>query len=120
MSKSVPTREWMNTYVCAGMKFLYEKLPAHMVEHSLDLLEEYSRKCNCEHILDPGYLNRITDMFIGFAKGVRGLMTTSASEHYDLIHELNVYLDGCLYQIEMREGTDVEKGDYCMSALPKS
>lgn len=120
MSKSVPTREWMDNSVCAGMKFLYEKLPAYVVEHSLDLLEEYNRKSNFEHILDPEYLNRVTDMLIDFAKGTGGFMTTSASECYDLIHELNAYLDGCLYQIDIGKNTDIEKGRYFMRALPKS
>lgn len=120
MSKSIPTREWMDTNVCEGVKFLYEKLPAYVVEHSLDLLEEYNRKYDCDHILEPGYLNRVTDMLIGFAKGNQWIMTTSESDCYDLIHELNVYLDGYLYQIDIRENTDIEKGRYSMNVLSKT
>ena len=120
MSKSVPVRNWMDKEICAGMKFLYEKLPAHIVEHSLDLLEAYDREYNPGHVLDPGYLNRVTDMLIDFAKGSNRNMTTSESDNYDLIHELNVYLDGWLFQIDIKEDTDVEKSRYFMYALPKS
>lgn len=120
MNKSVPARNWMDEEVCAGVKFLYEKLPAHMVEHSLDLLEAYDREYNPGHVLDPGYLNRVTDMLIDFAKGSNRNMTTSESDNYDLIHELNIYLDGWLFQIDIKEDTDVEKSRYFMYALPKS
>ena len=120
MSKFVRIREWMNGNVCAGIKFLYEKLPAHMVEHSLDLLEAYDRECNSGHVLDPEYLNRVTNMLIDFAKGSNRHMTTSESDNYDSIHELNTYLDGWLFQIDIKEDTDLEKGNYFMYSLPKS
>lgn len=120
MNKSIPIRGWMNKDVCAGMKFLYEKLPTHIVEHSLDLLEAYDREYNPGHVLDPGYLNRVTDMLIDFATGNRIQMTTSDSDRYDLIHELNAYLDGWLFQIAISEDTDIEKGYCFMYSLPKS
>lgn len=120
MSKSARIREWMDGNVCAGVKFLYEKLPAHMVEHSLDLLEAYDREYNPGHVLDPGYLNRVTDMLIDFAKGSNRQMNTSESDNYDLIHELNIYLDGWLFQIDIEENTDIEKSRYFMYTLPKS
>ena len=47
-------------------------------------------------------------------------MTTSGSDHYDLIHELNTYLDGWLFQIDIKEDTDVEKDHCFMYSLPKS
>ena len=120
MSESARIREWMNGSVCAEVKFLYEKLPAHMVEHSLDLLEAYDREYNPGHVLDPEYLNRVTDMLIDFAKGSNRQMTTSESNNYDLIHELNIYLDGWLFQIDIKEDTNVEKDHCFMYALPKS
>ena len=120
MSETVRIRKWMNDSVCADVKFLYEKLPAHMVEHSLDLLEAYDRETNPGHILDREYLNRVADMLIGFAKGSDRFMMTSESDKYDLIHELNIYLDGWLFQIAIKEDTDIEKGNYFMYALPKS
>ena len=119
MSKFTRVREWMNGSVCAEVKFLYEKLPAHMVEHALDLLEAYDREYN-NGTLYPTYLNRVTNMLIGFAKGEQKTMTTSKNDDYDLIHELNVYLDGFLFQINIEEDTDIEKDKYFMYALPKS
>lgn len=120
MSESARIREWMDSHVSAEVKFLYEKLPAHMVEHSLNLLEAYDREYNPGHVLDPGYLNRVTDMLIDFAKGSNRHMTTYESDNYDLIHELNIYLDGWLFQINIKENTNVEKDKYFMYTLPKS
>ena len=120
MGKFVRIREWMDVETSEGMKFLYEKLPAHMVEHALDLLEAYDRKENPGHVLDPGYLNRVTDMLIDFAKGSNRLMTTSFSDNYDLIHELNIYLDGWLFWIDIKENTDVETDHCYMYSFPKS
>ena len=120
MNKSARTREWMNREIRAGMKFLYAKLPAHMVEHSLDILEEYDRENNPGHVLDPDYLNRVTDMLIDFAKGSNRRMATSFSDNYDLIHELNIYLDGWLFWIDIKENTDVETDHCYMYSLPKS
>ena len=120
MSETVRIREWMDGHVSAEVKFLYEKLPADMVEHSLDLLETYDRDYNSGHDLEPEYLNRVTNMLISFAKGNNEHMCTSSSNDYDLIHELNIYLDGWLYQIEINKDTDVEKGGYFMYSLPKS
>ena len=73
MSESVPTREWMDDNVRAEVKFLYEKLPTYVVEHSLDLLEEYNRKSDFEHILEPKYLNRVANILIEFAQGKEDL-----------------------------------------------
>ena len=120
MSKFTRVREWMNGSVCAEVKFLYEKLPAHMVEHSLDLLEAYDRDYSPKHTLNPEYLNRVASMLIGFAKGEQRSMTTSKDDSYNLIHELNIYLDGFLFQIDIKENTDIEKDKYFMYALPKS
>lgn len=120
MSESVRIREWMNGNVCADVKFLYEKLPAHMVEHSLDLLEAYDREYNPGHVLDPEYLNRVTDMLIDFAKGSNRHMVTSESDNYDFIHELNIYLDGWLFWIDIKEDTNVETDHCYMYSFSKS
>ena len=120
MSESVRVREWMNGNVCADVKFLYEKLPAYMVEHSLDILEEYDRETTPDHDLDPGYLNRVTNMLIDFAKGSSRQMTTCQSNNYDLIHELNIYLDGWLFWIDIKEDTNVETDHCYMYSFPKS
>lgn len=121
MSTIIPTlRSWMDENTCKTIIALYEKLPAYIVEHSLDILERYELESRApqHYEADEVYLNRVTTMLIEFADGRRVYMTTGKSTDYDLIHELNIYLDGWLFAIDIDDGINIETDRCYMHSLP--